>query len=103
MIQTRLPTAQPAYGLERPSASRTVDNLNPQAIHLRNPKSCLNKRSHFYAHAQRAREAAEISIMFPLLSIRENHKGEVLNVHFGTVAEPWYMELFSRIVRNGKI
>ena len=47
-MRIRLPTALMAYGLEGPSASSTVDNLNPQGIHLRNPKTCPNKPSHFY-------------------------------------------------------
>jgi hypothetical protein len=47
-MQIRLPTALLAYGLEGPSASSTVDNLNPQGIHLRNPKTCPNKPSHFW-------------------------------------------------------
>ena len=46
-MRIRLPTALLAYGLEGPSASSTVDNLNPQGIHLRNPKTCPNKPSHF--------------------------------------------------------
>ena len=47
-MRIRLPTALLAYGLEGPSASSTVDNLHPQAIHLRNPKTCPNKPSHFF-------------------------------------------------------
>jgi hypothetical protein len=47
-MRIRLSTALLAYGLEGPSASSPVDNLNPQGIHLRNPKICPNKPSHFY-------------------------------------------------------
>jgi len=45
-MRIRLPTALLAYGLKGPSASSTVDNLDPQGIHLRNPKICPNKPSH---------------------------------------------------------
>jgi hypothetical protein len=48
-MQIRLSTALLAYGLEGPSASSTVDNLNPQGIHLRNPEIRPNKPSHLYA------------------------------------------------------
>ena len=47
-MRIRLPTALLAYGLEGPSASSTVDNLNLQGIHLRSPKICPNKPSHFF-------------------------------------------------------
>ena len=53
MIRIRLSTALLAYGLEGPSASSTVDNLNPQGIHLRNPKTCPNKPSHLSADVVR--------------------------------------------------
>ncbi len=46
VMRIRFPTALLAYGLAGPSASSTVDNLNPQRIHLRNPKICPNKPSH---------------------------------------------------------
>jgi hypothetical protein len=49
MMRIRLPTALLAYGLEGPSASSTVDNLNPQGIHLRNPEIRPNKPSHLCA------------------------------------------------------
>ena len=51
-MRIRLPTALLAYGLEGPSASSTVDNLNPHGIHLRNSETCPNKPSHFYCHGQ---------------------------------------------------
>lgn len=47
-MRIRLPTVLLAYGLEGPSTSSTVDNLNPQGIHLRNPKTCPNKPSHLF-------------------------------------------------------
>jgi hypothetical protein len=50
MMRIRLPTALLAYGLEGPSASSTVDNLNPQGIHLRNPEIRPNKPSHLWGH-----------------------------------------------------
>jgi hypothetical protein len=36
-MRIRLSTALLAYGLEGPSASSTVDNLNPQGIHTWSP------------------------------------------------------------------
>ena len=36
---TALPTAQPAYGLEGPSAVRTVDNATPQGSTYRRGNS----------------------------------------------------------------
>jgi hypothetical protein len=56
-MRIRLPTALLAYGLEGPSASSTVNNLNSQGIHLRNPKTCPNKPSHFSWHASPAYQA----------------------------------------------
>lgn len=47
-MHIRLSIALLAYRLERPSASSTADNPNPQEIHLRNPKISLNKPSQFY-------------------------------------------------------
>jgi hypothetical protein len=45
-MRIRLSTALLAYGLEGPSASSPVNNLNPQGIHLRNPEIRPNKPSH---------------------------------------------------------
>jgi hypothetical protein len=36
MSYVELPTVRLAYGLEGPSASRPVDNSQPQRVHLRN-------------------------------------------------------------------
>ncbi len=38
-MMTALPTAQPAYGLEGPSAGRTVDNATPQGSTYRRGNS----------------------------------------------------------------
>jgi hypothetical protein len=53
-MRIRLSTALLAYGLEGPSASSPVNNLNPQGIHLRNPKTCPNKPSHFSAQKEKS-------------------------------------------------
>lgn len=65
-MQFRLPTALQAYGLEGPSASSTVDNLNPQGFHLRNPKICPNKPGHLY------RPRRMLSVHAGLRAITEN-------------------------------
>ncbi len=45
-----------------------MDNLNPQEIHLRNPKSCPNKPSHLYL--QLMRRIDELHLEYPFAGSR---------------------------------
>jgi hypothetical protein len=71
-MRIRLPTALLAYGLEGPSASSTVDNLNRRGIHLRNPKTCPNKPSHFLVPDSKRGDHSDIVVHTPFGEIPWN-------------------------------